>query len=276
MKLAGLVRQGLSSIFVWIVLSSCATAETLVLVHGYLGGADSWRTNGVTEVLEQHGWRDGGHLTAGSQGVSLRGPDNLGSRRFYTLNLPTQSSLLTQANQLSRYLVYLRTCFPNTALILAGHSAGGVVARLTMVQQPDVGVTTLITIASPHLGTESAEIGLALSQSPLGWFAPLVGAGALNRSQELYRDLARENLSNILYWLNRQPHPAAVYTSIVRGKDHRFHGFSDLFMTTFSQDMNHVYSLRGRVQTIATSGPHGLRADDGTLIVKILSSLNRV
>lgn len=43
-------------------------------------------------------------------------------------------------------------------VVLIGHSAGGVIARLFTEMNPDAGMTKLITVASPHLGSELADI----------------------------------------------------------------------------------------------------------------------
>jgi pimeloyl-ACP methyl ester carboxylesterase len=53
-------------------------------------------------------------------------------------------------------------------IVLVGHSAGGVIARLFAENHPDAGVTKLITVASPHAGTELAnlKIGYPKAQAP--------------------------------------------------------------------------------------------------------------
>lgn len=266
---------------VWLVAVLCALssgvagAETLLLIPGYLGSSDSWRSSGVTESLEAAGWQDGGRLTLVWSGVRASRPPPPGERRFYTLELETEAPLQFQADQLAAYMRFVQRLFPDSPVILAGHSAGGVVARLYMVEHPQAGVAGLITIASPHLGTESAEWGAAAGNSPLGWFAPLVGGAVLTRSQGLFRDLARERPGNLLWWLNRQPHPDATYVSVVRSGGHDPLGLGEVLVPVWSQDMNRVPALRGRVRTIAVKGGHGLSPEDGALLVKILNHLRR-
>jgi pimeloyl-ACP methyl ester carboxylesterase len=259
-----------------IALFQSASAETLVLVQGYLASGASWRESGVTEVLEAAGWDDGGGLVLCGPRVCTRHGKATGARRFYTLELPTEAPLLMQAGLLARYIEHLEVRHPGTEFVLVGHSAGGVVARAFMVQHPKVRVSALITIASPHLGTESAELGNVVGRSPLAWFAPLVGAGTLNRSQALYRDLARERPNNLLGWLNHQPHPDAIYVSIVRTQDDETFGVGDLLVPAWSQDMSRVYGLAGRARTLAGPGGHGLGKDDGRLLLRILERLQRV
>jgi pimeloyl-ACP methyl ester carboxylesterase len=43
-------------------------------------------------------------------------------------------------------------------IVLIGHSAGGVIARLFVESNPDAGVTKLITVSSPHTGSELAHL----------------------------------------------------------------------------------------------------------------------
>jgi pimeloyl-ACP methyl ester carboxylesterase len=53
-------------------------------------------------------------------------------------------------------------------IVLVGHSAGGVIARLFATSYPDAGVTKVIAVASPHAGAEAAklQIGYPRVQAP--------------------------------------------------------------------------------------------------------------
>jgi len=53
-------------------------------------------------------------------------------------------------------------------IVLIGHSAGGVIARLFASAYPGAGVTKVVTVASPHTGAEAANIpiGYPRAQSP--------------------------------------------------------------------------------------------------------------
>lgn len=251
------------------LLPSLAAAEAIVLVQGYLGDDDPWRRSGVANAIVRAGWQDGGHLIDGPEGVRRKGPGNKAAKCFYTVALPTEAPLLVQARYLERYMAYVRVRHEGESISLIGHSAGGVVARLYMVQHPKVRISALITIAAPHLGTGTAEAGLMASQSPLGWVAPFMGAQSLNRSQGLYHDLSRENPGNLLYWLNRQPHPRSRYVAVVH-KDGSLLGIGELIVPEWSQDMNNVATLRGAVITVPVSGEHQLNAADGILLMDLL------
>ncbi|MFZ0257037.1 MAG: alpha/beta fold hydrolase [Gammaproteobacteria bacterium] len=245
-------------------------AEALVLIHGYLGSSDNWRESAITNQLEAAGWQDGGLLRPGWQGAGW--PQ--GGKTYYTVVLPSEAPLLVQLDHLAAYLELVRARHRGESLVLVGHSAGGVLARLYMVKYPGAGVDVLITIASPHLGTETAEIGAVMGGTPLAWLAPFLGADVFNRSQALYQDLVRERPGSLLFWLNRQPHPDALYVSIVRENDSLLE-FGDLLVPTWSQDMNHVLALRGRARVVATPGGHMVNAQDGKLILQVLRELRR-
>lgn len=254
------------------LLPGAAAAEALVLIQGYQGDDDPWRRSGVATAFVRAGWQDGGHLMEGPDGVRRNGPANKSSQSFYTLALPTEAPLLLQSRVLERYMAYLLARHEGESFYLIGHSAGGVLARLYMVQHPTVRINALITIASPHLGTGSAEVGVLAGQSPLGWVAPLMGAQSLNRSQGLFYDLSREQPGNLLFWLNRQPHPESRYIAVVH-QDGGLFGLGELVVPAWSQDMNNVATLRGAVVTVPVSGEHALHPGDGPLLLDLLRRL---
>jgi pimeloyl-ACP methyl ester carboxylesterase len=264
-KIAGII------IVVLLVLPATAPAETLVLLQGYLADEDYWRETGITRMLDRNGWADAGTLRTTRNGIRADRPLPASNRRVYTLALPSEAPLMVQLRYLEQYLDVILNLHPYESLILSGHSAGGVLGRLYMVEHPDTSVGALITFASPHLGTDSAEIGAMAGNSPLGWFAPLIGGSTLNRSQGLYYDLVRERPGSLLFWLNRQEHPSSRYISIVR-EDDGLLNFGDLVVPAWSQDMNQVAALRGRAHRIVTQGGHGLTRQDGELLLQILAS----
>jgi len=258
---------------VWLLCLLCLPAgalwaETLVLMQGYQAKGVDWRDAGITETLIAAGWADGGHLRSPQGALKEQA-----GRRFFTLKLSSEAPLMYQLRELTGYLQRIRQDRPQQSLILVGHSAGGVLGRLYMVRQPQSGVAALITFASPHLGTESAEVGLKLGQGLLGWASSLLGRedDLLGRSQGLFADLVRERPGSMLFWLNRQPHPQSRYISVVR--DDRLSWFGDLVVPVWSQDMNRVQALMGRAVSIPSTGNHGLERQDGELLVQILRRL---
>lgn len=264
--------KSLALLFSLLLLPGLAAAEALVLLQGYLAYDDPWRSSGASVAMVQAGWQDGGQLIDAPDGVRRYGPDGRAARSFYTLALAVEAPLLVQAQQLERFMAYVRARHEGESIYLVGHSAGGVVARLYMVQHPRVRISGLITIASPHLGTGTAEAGRMMGQSPLGWVAPFMGADTLNRSQGLYHDLSREQPGNLIFWLNRQPHPNSRYVSVVR-KGGGFFGMGDIIVPEWSQDMNNVLPLRGRVITVPVNADHSLTPADGRLLMELLHRL---
>ena len=247
-------------------------ADTLLLVPGYRGSVHSWRGTGITVGLHRFGWRDAGHLIRGPRGVIGPRGSVPGDKRFYTLDIPTEAPLLVQSDFIAHYVALVQRRHKSERVILVGHSAGGVVSRLAMVRYPQLKVHGLLTIASPHLGSRMADFGRSVSNSPLSWFAPFMGANTINRSRGLYHDLGREGPHNILGWLNRVRHPKAHYISVIRTKNgHPARG--DSVSVGWRQDMNMVPALRGRAQTYTSRGTHSLRPADSLLIAQILSSL---
>lgn len=253
--------------------AATASADTLVLVQGYLGNAGSWRYSGIVPVLHARGWTDAGHLYFGPDGRPHSTLQKVATQnRLYTIDLPTEAPIPVQANFLAANIAYVAAEHPGERTIVVAHSAGGVVARYAAVVDRRIKIDTLVTIASPHLGTALAETGSAIAESPLGWVAPFFGASTLNRSQVLYRDLWRERPNSLLGWLNRQPHPVARYVSVVRAVDPRGPLAGDSIVSGWSQDMNAVPALAGKSERIVSPGDHGLRTNDALLIADILAA----
>jgi triacylglycerol lipase len=245
-----------------------AVAETLMLIQGLLANGEGWRDSDITHILAQAGWQDGGDLSLAQGKVRLDQPPTPALRRFYTMGLPTYAPLMVQAQTLDQYIDFVRARHPYSTLILVGHSAGGVLARLYMVQHKTQALTALITIASPHLGTPVANLGLAAGEQALSWMGKFIGKSALDFSWGLFSDLEVERPHNLLGWLNHQSHPPAMYTSIVH-ETHAPWSLSDWLVPAWSQDMNNVYGLRGQANTVVVSADHGLCAADGRLLATV-------
>lgn len=240
--------------------------QTLVLIHGYLADGSEWRGSGVVTALQRAGWQDMGHLLSQGYLAAPQSTTPSSSRILYSVTLSSEAPLQVQAQQLANYLQLLQQRHPQNKMILVGHSAGGVVARLAVLS-PALSVQGLITIASPHLGTDKAELGVMANQSPLSWFAPFFGMETLNRSAQLYLDLVRETPSSLLFWLNRQPHPSMFYASIVRVNEQNE---ANSIVPAYSQDMNNVPALRGKSVSVPSVGLHSLQFSDGILLAKLL------
>lgn len=274
MKLFRLSAILLLSIFTGIG-ASVAQADTLVLIQGYQGNAGSWRESGITKVLQLDGWQDAGHLYTTPKGAAKWSAGKVNGDKFYTIDLPSEAPIPLQAQYLTAYVKLISAGIDEKAegdkLILAGHSAGGVVARTMMVTNPELKISKLITIASPNRGTELAETGLAVANSPVGFFAPMMGADSLTRSRNLYRDLVRERPGTFLHWLNTRKHPEARYIAIVRASMNGTVG--DDVVPGWSQPMQGIAGLEKHdVKTFVAPGPHELTIADGATLLSVVGN----
>jgi triacylglycerol lipase len=260
-----------------IGFASAVRADILVLIHGYLSGAESWDTSGVTTVLERAGWKHAGVFATGPAGVQLLpSPDEAAGRKVYVVDLPSEAPILFQSYQLRQILQLLTESHPGEPIVLVGHSAGGVVARAALVRGGDRDVKALITIASPHLGTYRAEQALDATDIPFPFSMVTDFFGGetyhtAKRSRGLFVDLVRPRPGSFLFWLNNQKHPDLQYFSIVRGEAAILSG--DYIVPGYSQDMNNVPALRGKSTRIAVGTGHGLEMIDGSVIVNVLAGL---
>ncbi|EGV51973.1 esterase/lipase family protein [endosymbiont of Riftia pachyptila] len=247
-------------------------ADLLVLVHGYLGSAASWQRSGVSAVLAQHGWQPGGVVRPeGIYGAVGPAKGDL----QYAVDLPSLAPLALQAELLARELALLAARYPGEPMVLIGHSAGGVVARLALVLGRAPQAKALITIAAPHLGTMRAVQALDETDDPfpLSWMKSfMVGDiyDLVRDSRGVLIDLAPARPGSLLYWLNVQPHPEMAYISIIRPGPV---GLGDELVPAFSQDMNSVAALAGRAEQITQPTSHQLNPVDGQLLVRVLQRL---
>ncbi len=248
-----------------LVLAVPATAgELMLLVHGHFGTRADWTRSRVVPKLTDAGWHDGGLLAQGPVQV-VDAP-----RVFYVVELPSLAPLQVQAGVLADRIYDLREVRQGDHLIVVGHSAGGVVARLVMVQQPQVRVDALITIAAPHLGTPLASAGAELGRGLVGSL-PYVGQSAtVAELQRLYQELGDSGPGSLLHWLNHQPHPDALYVSVVRPEDPTRMSFDPL-VPSWSQSLAAVPALSGRARIEQVPGLHGLGPNDADWLMEFLS-----
>lgn len=257
-----------------------SAGRILVLVHGYLGDSASWQQNGVLPVLEQAGWRVAGNWQSTPSGVRLEpvGP-RAGEFAVHTVDLPSIAPLMEQARLLGGMLGAIAQRHPTGTIDLIGHSAGGVVARLALVNYGAGTVTRLITVAAPHLGTERASQALDASDDSglfggiKRWFVKRkVGEDmyrTVQSSRGVLADLSPPMPGNLLYWLNGRPHPDIAYVAVVRGAAYGMPG--DQVVPAPSQDLRRVPALNGRASIRVVAGGHELSPQDGLLLSELVS-----
>ena len=265
-------------ISILMLLVQPVRADVLVLVHGYMANASSWDVNGVNQVLAANGWLPSGVLAAVPGPVTPPAASPTAANKVYSVNLPAEAPLQVQAMYLAAQMDVVRQWYPQERLVVAGHSTGGVVARMLVVGGNPYGIDTLISIASPNLGTLRAAQGLDVVDfnpffcpGPGLEFIKSVFGGAeydyLEHSRGALVDLLPAESGNVLAWLNQQPHADINYYAIVRGSPG---GPGDSVVPAYSQDMNNVPALRGRVNTVFTLADHGLNPQDGQLLADLL------
>ena len=263
-----------------LAVQPAALADVLVLVHGYASDARTWEQSGVNDALQAHGWPRAGVVTPGfGAGMApVAGPAS-SFNRSYSVNLPAQAPLLIQADYLRSVLQLVRQLHPDEKLILAGHSAGGVVARLVVLGNNPYKVAELITIATPNLGTARAGQGLDVVDSK-PFFCPEPGIDLIKRviggrdydylrdSRAVLIDLLPAESGNVLAWLNQQPHPDISYYSVIRQSAF---ANSDEIIPAYNQNMNNVPALHDKVNVLFTRAGHALNPQDGMLLAGILA-----
>jgi len=246
-------------------------AKTLVLVHGFLSGDMYWRTSGFTKPLEMAGWKDAGSYNFDPRGMLTPRGIKWKGNIFITVNLPSEANLQIQEGVLLQYMKHLNM-IRKEPVTLIGHSAGGLVSRLYVIDPVHIPVNGLITIATPHLGTPTANIAYLAGNSPIGMMASIAGEDVLSNSRGLLSDLKEERPGNFLYWMNHQPHPKNIhYASVIR-KNEKISkpGKYDYIVPPFSQNMNNVWALKNRSGVAYSQESHSLNGKDGLIVVDIL------
>ena len=261
----------LLTFFALFTMPSVVHADTVLLLHGYLSSSQEWHRSGIVGQLESVGWNDAGVLETVDDRVQSSKQNPFYTRRLYSVELPSEKPIDKQVKRLDQYVKYVRNKHADEQIILVGHSAGGIVARLYMVQKPQSDLTALVTIASPHQGAKNAELAQVVSENVLVWLDGIPGVEKIYRSQGLFFDLSPNRTDNLIGWINYQEHPQARYYSIVR-EDSNDH-LHDYVVPSWSQDMNNVYALRGRSNTYQIKSLHGLSTKDGEILKTILIDL---
>ncbi|MEO5328452.1 MAG: alpha/beta fold hydrolase [Magnetococcus sp. THC-1_WYH] len=260
------------------LFSRSAQADLVILIHGYLGSAQSWQTSGVVPLLHSQGWPLAGMVIPEPPWIlpnQRSTKADLPANAVYLVQLPSLAPIVLQAMILETQLRHLGRAHPDQKLILVGHSAGGVVARMALVRAHIPPVKALITIATPHLGTPRAEQALDEISDPwpidvikeffVGTPYPL-----LRNSSTLLVDLTRPVPGSMLFALNNTPHPKMRYFSLVRRQPFVL---GDSLVPGFSQDMNNVPALFGKSVVIPTVGEHPLNPGDGFVLAMLLHQL---
>lgn len=276
-----LLATALCAVLLLSAHAVAAASTVAVLIHGYLGSGQSFHQNGVITHFTANGWDYGGDWQAGPSGrpqLALA-HSNTTHPTVYTVTLPAFAPLAIQSDWLSAMRREIQQRHPDAELHLIGHSAGGVVARLSLVRGGHGAVTQLITIASPHLGTPRVWDALRATDNR-GMFGPfqqmftrqaLGGTyDAIRHSWPVLMDLAPPAPGNLLHWLNQQTHPEIQYHAIIRDTGFRMGG--DILVPAWSQDMNRVPALQGRSGVTRSPLGHELTPADVPVLLELIAT----
>ena len=261
-----------------VLMPSVLAAKTVVFIHGYMEDGMVWRNKGVTTALLADQYVDQGTLVLKNKGIqrfSSTQSTTFAPNVFYTIELPWQMSIVQQATILSHYLATIYQHRKET-ITLVGHSNGGLVARYALVNQIPLAkiVNTLISIATPHLGSPLAQLAILANKTPLDELSQVLVDQILGKSTPLFRQLRAAKPNSFLYWLNQKPHPNMAYISIIRKNESLLPSKLDYVVPAYSQNMNNVFALRGKSTVYASNQSHALSHNDGELIAYIMRSIN--
>jgi triacylglycerol lipase len=268
------MKQLTAILFISLFICTPSHADVMLLIHGYLGDATSWEESGINDELHQQDWQRAGMFRGTPQGPQLYVTENTDTENsVYVATLPSGAPVMVQADVLKSIIDTIQLNHADEKIILVGHSAGGVIARMTLIRHQLKNIKALITIASPHIGTGRADqaLDITANHGPFNMVKSFVGGSdynALKHSRGLMIDLRHPQPGNMLYWLNSQPHPAIHYGSIIRLNNDGAPG--DYYVPGFSQNMNNVPALQGKSSTFMASNDHFLTRQDANTILSII------
>jgi len=202
----------------------------IVLIHGLGGNAEGWVGAGLVDFFSQAGLCYGGALSARADGgVEISAPRcPISQSSLFTFQVSDPwSSLDLWSQELTVVLPEVRRGTGAPQVVLVGFSAGGLAARQYLVGHPtNHGVAELVTVASPHGGSELALFAQVAKfvdnlEGPLRTtaedilveFERVLGE---RLSSPLVAELMPPSEDNYLARLNRAPHPTDLeYSCIV-------------------------------------------------------------
>lgn len=218
---------------VFLGWSSFSMATTIVLLNG-MTETNSWKKNNIDQNLSS-------------------------KHNVKVLRLPYRESIQFQSAYLNEFLQGV-----DGDIVLVGHSAGGVVARNVLVRSGNKNIKSLITIASPHSGSDLAGIGSVLNEKiPFGnMFSKMI----LPDEHSAYIPMRQLNNDSLfLNSLNNLRHPESCYVSIIKTGGAVNNAYAD----TDSQNLNNIFGIfnSGNFSNVVFSNTgHSLHPSDVVLI----------
>lgn len=203
----------------------------ILFVHGIGGSAQTWNEAGLTSYLRSRELEYGGvvRIYNGGAAAMNTAPD----ADFFLVEIsPSFQSLERWEESLATAITAVRKETGASQVVLVGHSAGGLAARKYLVDHPDDhGVAKLVTIASPHRGSELALLSLVKKTLREGTAQEGMGGLVYRTLDErlsayerglgipldapIFEDLLPEHRNPGLWVVNRKPHPTIDYACIL-------------------------------------------------------------
>jgi len=217
-------------ITILLLLSSFyANASTIVLLNG-LSQNNDWRLNNIDTNLSKY-------------------------HKVETIRLPYRESIQYQSQFLNEALKKIQG-----DIIIIAHSAGGIVSRNVIVRGNNKNIKSLITVSTPHLGSDLATYGSILNDKmPFGnMFSRVMLPNEASASIPISQ---LKNRSTFLKSLNSQKHPNLCYVSIIKTGGY----INNAFANIHSQDMNNIPGFVNSGQKsllIRSNTGHGLDPSD--------------
>jgi pimeloyl-ACP methyl ester carboxylesterase len=221
----------------------------ILFLHGMGATAETWIDAGVKSFLEKKGLRYGGVIGVDKRGqLQISQPSCPPEKAdFFALQVADSfQSLNLWERDLATIIEAVRSRTGAPRVILVGHSAGGLAARKYLVDHARYHhVAKLLTIATPHRGSELALIAIledllganasgseainTTSRALLEELKALESRAGLRYKAPIFRDLLPESLNPALRRLNSAPHPTDVkYACILAAGSPAFDGWEDL------------------------------------------------
>ena len=207
----------------------------LILVHGLGGSASGWQYSGMVGFLKDKGLVFGGDFEFKDGGLDLEVPDEWQPRAdFYAIDIVDAFDSLEQWKiELRAVVLEVLRLTGAPKVVLVGFSAGGLASRAYLVEWlDDHKVAKLVTVSSPHLGSELAYLALLkdtlirdaagrgptsmISKVALNKLSGLEEKVGVELGSELVRQLVPERDNEFLQKLNRSEHPRDIdYSAVV-------------------------------------------------------------
>lgn len=267
----------------------------VLLLHGLGGQAKVWSVAGTVKHFENQGLAFGGEVHAAGEGPVRFVASEVApaTADFFTLHVsdPFQSLDLWQ-EELRDMVEEITDVSGAPKVVLVGFSAGGVAARRYLVEYPkDHRIAKLVTLASPHRGSELASIARRIVEISEGGRIEEPGVVNADRESEgvlrsleertgidldsdLVRELLPERDNEYLQWLNRSEHPLDVaYTPIVSLFQPGIETLEDLkremsLLRSRSGRGDLIWALSGSISDLfSLLGGEGLSGSDGVVPV---------